>query len=85
MRTINLHLDATEISKRRHLPAKSDAYNFDGAIAYLGMWSLTFPVVDIYTDGPRDLIAYYRKEDGTSGYVIGGVWREDEGRYTFHS
>ncbi|WP_454735397.1 hypothetical protein [Cupriavidus necator] len=85
MRTINIHLDATEVSTRRRLPATSDAYSFDGAIAYLSLWNMNFQVVDIYSDGDRDMTAYYRRDGGSTGYVIGAIWRESEGRYSFHS
>jgi hypothetical protein len=60
---------------------------FYATIGYLSSWNMTFPHVDIYPDnykdGNTDLVAVYRKEDGSVGYAIGAVWHETH--YSCHS
>lgn len=57
------------------------------AVQYLAAYSLTrFDKVAIYDDGKADLLAVFKKGDNDeSFYVIGAIWREELGRYTFHS
>ena len=56
------------------------------AIAYFTMWSYTsFDKVTICNNGENDLIAYYSQSDGERHYVIGAVYREELGNYSFHS
>lgn len=41
--------------------------------------------INITNDGKKgDLIAYFRK-DGETRFVLGVVWRPEEGKYTYHS
>lgn len=60
---------------------------YHAAIGYLSSWNMTFPTVDIYPDTLKDdntdLIAVYKREDGTVGYTLGAIWRETY--YSFHS
>jgi hypothetical protein len=53
------------------------------AIGYLSSWNMSFPSVTVADAGDNDLVAVYRREDGSRGYVISAVWHEDH--YGFHS
>lgn len=57
------------------------------AIGYLSSWNMTFPTVDIYPHGHSetntDLLAVYKREDGTVGYTLAAIWQETY--YSFHS
>lgn len=55
------------------------------AIGYLSWWNLTFPKVVLWFSRDADEItAHYYRADGTSGYTIGAILRED-GKFSFHS
>ena len=60
---------------------------FYAAIGYLSSWNMTFPTVDIYphdnTDTNTDLVAVYKREDGSVGYTLAAIWQETY--YSFHS
>jgi hypothetical protein len=62
-------------------------HEFYAAIGYLSSWNMTFPTVDIYphghSDTNTDLLAVYRKEDGSTGYSLAAIWQETH--YSFHS
>ena len=57
------------------------------AIGNLSSWNMTFPTVDIYPDTLKDdntdLIAVYKREDGSVGYTLAAIWHGDY--YGFHS
>ena len=78
-RQVTLHMDAVQQTAIKDVVG----YKFYDALGYLGTWNMTYPSVDIYTDGDTDMVAVYKDETGTSGYVIGAVWHEDH--YEFHS
>jgi hypothetical protein len=48
---------------------------------------MTFPTVDIYphgySDTNTDILAVYKREDGTVGYTLAAIWQETY--YSFHS
>lgn len=81
-RTIKLNINAVEMTE---LHAATDAAQVFAAIGYLSTWNMTFPHLTIFKDGKTDLVAAYRKEDGTQGYVIGAVWNATTGKFGFHS
>lgn len=56
---------------------------FYDALGYLSTWNMTYPTVDIYTDGDNDMVAVYKDDTDNTKYVIGAVWHEDH--YGFHS
>ena len=62
-------------------------HEFYAAIGYLSSWNMTFPTVDIYPhghgDSNTDILAVYKREDGTVGYTIAAIWQETY--YSFHS
>jgi hypothetical protein len=62
-------------------------HEFYAAIGYFSTWNMTFPTVDIYphdnTDTNTDLVAVYKREDGTVGYTLAAIWQETY--YSFHS
>lgn len=62
-------------------------HEFYAAIGYLSSWNMTFPTVDIYpmgyTDRNTDILAVYKREDGTVGYTLAAIWQETH--YSFHS
>ena len=62
-------------------------HEFYAAIGYLSSWNMTFPTVDIYPmghgDSSTDVIAVYKREDGTVGYTLAAIWQETY--YSFHS
>lgn len=62
-------------------------HEFYAAIGYLSSWNMTFPTVDIYpmghTDSNTDVLAVYKREDGTVGYTLAAIWQETY--YSFHS
>lgn len=62
-------------------------HEYYAAIGYLSSWNMTFPTVDIYPDNHKDdntdLIAVYKREDGTIGYTLAAIWQETH--YSFHS
>jgi hypothetical protein len=82
MRKVSLHLEKEFVEKLQHELGRE----FLNAIAYLSLWSMTYDDVEIYRDGKgNDLIAYYRRTEGGAQYTIGAIWREGEGKYSFHS
>jgi hypothetical protein len=62
-------------------------HEFYAAIGYLSSWNMTFPTVDIYphgySDTNTDILAVYKREDGTVGYTLAAIWQETY--YSFHS
>jgi hypothetical protein len=60
---------------------------FYATIGYLSSWNMTFPTVDIYphdnTETNTDLVAVYKREDGSVGYTLAAIWQETY--YSFHS
>lgn len=85
-RQVTIHLDSTQQTEFREI---TGADEFRNAIGYMATWNMSYPVVEIYPDRDApDLVAVYRREDGTTGYVIGAVWHADDssgGHYGFHS
>ena len=76
MRQVEIHLSAEQV-------AGAEAGQ---AIGYLATWALErFPLVLIYPDGGRNIVASYCSKDGQRGYLIGAVWREGANEYSFHS
>jgi hypothetical protein len=75
MRQVTLHVDTTRILQ----PTRPQ---LEKAVGRLAMYS-NYPEVHIYNDGANDLVAVYK--DGERKFVIGAVWRPDEGKYTYHS
>jgi hypothetical protein len=75
MRTIKLHIE------EKSNPVASRA------LGYLATWALSgYDQVSIYPDGnDNDLIAVYTSSTGEHKFVMGAIWHEDEGRYSFHS
>ena len=76
MRTIHLHFTQAAAPKAVM------------ALGYLATWAQDhYDVVDIWPDRGDDLVANYRKTGAMppQTYTIGAIWREDEGRYSFHS
>lgn len=82
IRTITLHLSATEKTLMAERVGSQELFK---ALGYLGTWNMTFPHVDIYSDGETDLVASYKCADGSRGYTIGAIWNAAESRYGFHS
>jgi hypothetical protein len=76
-RTITLHIDETRILQ----PTRPQ---LEQAIGRLAMYS-NYPEVHIYNDGANDLVAVYKDDANERKFVIGAVWRPDEGKYTYHS
>jgi len=61
---------------------------FHQAIGYLSNWALgsgTYTQVVITACSDGDLTAVYSSQSGESRYVLSGIWRPEEGRYSFHS
>lgn len=61
--------------------------NVERAIGYLATWAVgggRFKTVRIGGDKDGNLDALYLKDDGSLGYEIGAIRRED-GTYSFHS
>lgn len=79
-RQMTLHIDAVQQTMIKQVVGKD---KFFDALGYLSTWNMTFPTVDIYTDGDTDLVAVYKDDTNKTGYVIGAVWHEDH--YGFHS
>lgn len=57
------------------------------AIGYLSTWSMaSYPEVKIYVNyKEHEIIANYYNKEGNLGYQIGAIYREDEGKFSFHS
>jgi len=79
-RQINLHIDAVQQTTMKEVVSKDKFYD---ALGYLGTWNMTYPTVDIYSDGDTDIVAVYKDETSDTKYVIGAVWHENH--YGFHS
>ena len=62
-------------------------HEYYAAIGYFSTWNMTFPTVDIYphdnTDSNTDLVAVYKRADGTVSYTLAAIWQETH--YSFHS
>ena len=60
---------------------------FYAVIGYLSSWNMTYPHVDIYPDNHSetntDVVAVYKREDGTYAYTIAAVWHGTH--YSCHS
>ena len=86
-RTINLQLTSEDMIQIANILADDDrTHAYDklwAAIGYLSSWNPSYPSVTIYRDRGTDLVAAYKKADGTNGYVIGAVWHGTH--YGFHS
>lgn len=90
-RTINLQLTSEDMIQIANILADDDRTNayakLWAAVGYLSSWgntiNMTYPSVTIYRDRDTDLVAAYKKEDGSNGYVIGAVWNGTN--YGFHS
>jgi hypothetical protein len=80
IRKVAIHIDANKQTSIKEIVGRE---KFFDAIGYLSTWNMTYPSVDIYTDGDTDMVAVYKDVLGVSGYVIGAVWHEDH--YGFHS
>lgn len=81
MRTINMFLTEEQIKARQALGC---GYEFEQALLYLVLWNMFYPLVHIYADGPRNMLATY-SEHGNNSFTIGVVWSEADDEYTFHS
>lgn len=79
-RSITLSIDAV---RQMEIATEVSHEKLWEAIGYLSSWNMSFPSVIIYADYNQDLVAVYRHEDGSRGYVIGAVWHDDH--YGFHS
>lgn len=56
------------------------------AIGFLCSYGMSgYTTVDIYPVGERDLIACYKTADEKRRFTMGAIWRESEGKYSFHS
>ena len=58
------------------------------AIHYLITWALgskRYLNVDLHIQEDGEIIATYHDKDGKITYVMGGIWHNDENRYSFHS
>lgn len=81
-RKIEVLMNAADISRIAGTVGYSQLQT---AMGYLSMWNYTFPAVRIMSQDKFDLLAVYLKEDGETGYVIGAIWSEMDGKYSFHS
>ena len=79
-RTVEFLFDTQELTDLQEATSYAAV---NGALGYLSQWCLRFPRVSIYIAGKDELVARYRKEDGSLGYVIGAVWHDDH--FGFHS
>jgi hypothetical protein len=81
-RKVEVLMNAVDVSRI----AETVGYNqLQAAIGYLSMWNYTFPAVRIMSQDKCDLLAVYLTEDDKTGYVIGAIWSETDGKYSFHS
>lgn len=88
-RTINLHVNAVEMTQIMEKTTRAEVHN---ALGYLGQWNQTFKSVDIFSidpdarNGAPEFQALYRTEPGAPiGYVICAVWNDDSKQFGFHS
>ena len=65
---------------------------FDAAIGYLATWAMhkssKYDTVNLYLSEGSDITAVYTSSDPqhtNARYVIGGIYHDDEKRYSFHS
>ena len=84
-RTIDLQIDPVTLTGISETTGSKELFN---AIGYLSQWNMTFPVVEIRSNGRDDIgpeiIATYRMGEGEPvGYCIAAVWHEDH--FGFHS
>ena len=88
MRKVETHFDS---EWQAACAATTGHFEMQRAIGRLVSWCPdSYPEVMIRPDGDTDMVAIYRKPDGTTGYVIGAVWHanpeeENGGHYGFHS
>ena len=79
-RQMTLHIDAVQQTVMKDVVGNDEFFD---TIGYLSTWNMTYPTVDIYSDGDLDMVAVYKDENKDTKYVIGAVWHEDH--YGFHS
>ena len=65
---------------------------FDAAMGYLATWAMNtsskYDTVHLYLSEGSDITAVYTSSDPqhtNARYVIGGIYHDDEKRYSFHS
>lgn len=82
MRTITLDERITN-----EFISKVNKREFEIALGYLSSWSVEgFDTVHIWTDrDPGDMVASYTDTKSERRFVMGAIWRRDEGKYSFHS
>lgn len=84
MRTIHINFNLEDVSV---IPSTA----FNDAMGYLATWAMTergYDTVTMYLSEGSDITAIYTSSDpqrSNARYVIGGIYHDDEKRYSFHS
>ena len=88
MRTITIDISSEDY---HDLSEDTDSIDLTEAIGYFVTWGIRaarYDTVRIFMDwhSKTDLIAIYSdSENPDNKFTMGAVWREDEGKFTFHS
>jgi hypothetical protein len=93
MRNISIEIEGPDFLE---LARNTDHVDLTETIGYLCTWGITggYDTVRIFMDlhSKTDLVAHYSNDDEAQAlhgkhqrFTMGAVWREDEGKFTFHS
>lgn len=88
MRTIIIHISPEEVYDLGNNTDSAELTEVFGYLATWGMLSTGYDTVNIHMDwhSKTDLVAIYTcKDNPTSRFTMGAVWRKDGNKFTFHS